>query len=100
MVEHVQDAVHVRCFSGNTLNAASTAWRYRLTTMIDYFALAVTHALIFVALLRLIGRDALDDDACDYGGSVADAERSATKARNRRDGRPTSRPAKRSDRDA
>ena len=30
--------------------------------LIDYFALALTHALIAIALLRLAGRDATDSD--------------------------------------
>ncbi len=49
--------------------------------MIDYFALALTHALIVVALLRMVGRDALDDDDAATG----DSERTAAKANRRRD---------------
>ncbi len=49
--------------------------------MIDYFALALTHALIVVALLRMIGRDALDDD----DAAASDAQRAAAKANRRRD---------------
>lgn len=30
--------------------------------MIDYFALALTHALILIALIRLAGREDLDED--------------------------------------
>ncbi|MFZ1742937.1 MAG: hypothetical protein WAT93_08790 [Pontixanthobacter sp.] len=30
--------------------------------MIDYFALVLTHALLFLALIRLVGRKDLDED--------------------------------------
>ena len=30
--------------------------------MIDYFALALTHALILIALIRLVGRPELDEE--------------------------------------
>lgn len=36
--------------------------------MIDYFALALTHALILLALVRIVGRADLDhEDALDDG---------------------------------
>lgn len=34
--------------------------------MIDYFALALTHALILFALLRVLGRSALDREEWDF----------------------------------
>ena len=39
-----------------------TAAKAPTTTVIDYFALGLTHALIMIALLRLIGRDDLDHE--------------------------------------
>ncbi len=36
--------------------------RSPIPTVIDYFALALTHALIFIALVRLVGNPELDED--------------------------------------
>ncbi|MFU7526930.1 hypothetical protein [Qipengyuania sp. ASV99] len=44
------------------LNAASTAWRYGPELMIDYFALALGHGLLAIALLRLVMSGHLDVD--------------------------------------
>ena len=45
--------------------------------MIDYFALALTHGLILVALLRVLGRDALDREDVQ---TLAEAEEAETPA--------------------
>jgi|GEM_PF-595212 len=38
------------------------------SSVIDNFALAVSHGLIFLAIWRLMGRADLDDDAADPAG--------------------------------
>ncbi|WP_128891278.1 hypothetical protein [Erythrobacter sp. HKB08] len=43
------------------MRAAAREEAYR-TAVIDYFALAMTHALILIALVRLVGRAELDED--------------------------------------
>lgn len=53
--------------------------------MIDYFALALGHGLMVVALLRLFMRDALDADPLIEGIKAEDAARrkvASTAARN------------------
>lgn len=58
--------------------------------MIDYFALALTHALIMIALLRILMRDALDredplaDDAAEGAPPAAPTGRAARRARRQR----------------
>ena len=42
--------------------------------MIDYFALALTHALIAIAMLRMLGRDELDHEERKTGPSPAPSE--------------------------
>jgi hypothetical protein len=39
--------------------------------VIDYFALALSHFLIVVALIRLLGRDDLDQDVPPLDGDAA-----------------------------
>lgn len=55
--------------------------------MIDYFALALTHALLLVALLRLVGREDVDSEALEEGDG-AEAQAIAGKDK-RRAGRRT-----------
>ncbi len=52
--------------------------------MIDYFALALTHALIVIALLRLLVRDDLDREGECAEEAAADLPRSQRKTRRAR----------------
>lgn len=65
----------------------------RTTCLIDYFALALTHALIVIALLRIVARPDLDREQWDFTAEEPDPAppaqtgREAKRARRqRRDG--------------
>lgn len=56
--------------------------------MIDYFALALTHALLVIALLRIAARPELDREECDFAEAPEappePTPREAKKARRKR----------------